>query len=182
LLHATLQREVVGGHSLLYTWAGTDPKAKPIALLAHQDVVPVAPGTDALWKKPPFSGLIEDGFVWGRGTLDDKSNLITQLETVEMLVKSGFKPQRSVYLAFGHDERSGRAPRCGADRGPAPAARRATRVRDRRGLGIDRGSAGRREGPPVALIGMRVSGVGEADVDAAHSPHAVQRERRQTQL
>jgi carboxypeptidase PM20D1 len=107
LVHATLEREVVGGHSLLFTWRGADAKAKPIALLAHQDVVPVAPGTEALWQKPPFAGLVEGGFVWGRGTLDDKSNLITQLEAVEMLIKSGFKPQRTVYLVFGHDEEVG---------------------------------------------------------------------------
>ena len=65
LVHSTLTREVVGGHSLLYTWRGSDSQAKPIALLAHQDVVPVAPGTEALWAQPPFAGLIEDGFVLG---------------------------------------------------------------------------------------------------------------------
>lgn len=107
LVHATLGREVVGGHSLLFTWAGSETKARPIALLAHQDVVPVAPGTDTLWKKPPFAGVVEDGFVWGRGALDNKSNLITQLEAVEMLIKAGFKPQRTVYLVFGHDEEVG---------------------------------------------------------------------------
>ena len=63
LVHATLEREVVGAHSLLFTWRGSDAKAKPIALLAHQDTVPVAPGTDALWKKPPFDGVVEDGMV-----------------------------------------------------------------------------------------------------------------------
>jgi len=107
LVHAQLEREVVGGHSLLFTWRGSDPQAKPFALMAHQDVVPIAPGTEALWKKPPFAGLIEDGVVWGRGTLDDKSNLITQLEAVEMLLKAGFKPRRTVYLVFGHDEEVG---------------------------------------------------------------------------
>ena len=107
LVHATLGREVVGGHSLLFTWPGSDAKAKPIALLAHQDVVPVAPGTETLWKKPPFAGVVEDGFVWGRGALDNKSNLITQLEAVEMLIKAGFKPQRTVHLVFGHDEEVG---------------------------------------------------------------------------
>ena len=107
LVHSTLAREVVGGHSLLYTWRGSDAKAKPIALLAHQDVVPVAPGTETLWAKPPFAGVVEGGFVWGRGTLDNKSNLITQLEAVEALIKSGFKPSRTVYLVFGHDEEVG---------------------------------------------------------------------------
>ncbi len=102
--HATLQRELVGGLSLLYTWPGTDPKAKPILLLAHQDVVPVSPGTESKWTVPPFSGEIRDGFIWGRGSWDDKGNLIAQMEAVEMLVASGFKPRQTVYLAYGHDE------------------------------------------------------------------------------
>jgi carboxypeptidase PM20D1 len=106
LLHATLKLELVG-QSLLYTWAGSDPKAQPFALLAHQDTVPIAPGTEALWKKPPFAGVIEDGMVWGRGTLDNKSNLITQMEAVEALLKAGFKPRRTVYLIAGHDEEVG---------------------------------------------------------------------------
>ena len=107
LVHSSLQREVIGNHSLLFTWRGSDDKAKPMALLAHQDVVPIAPGTEALWKQPPFGGEIDGGFVWGRGALDDKSNLITQLEAVESLLKSGFKPLRTVYLVFGHDEEVG---------------------------------------------------------------------------
>ena len=107
LVHSTLEREVVGEHSLLFTWRGSDAKARPIALLAHQDTVPIAPGTEALWKKPPFDGVVEDGFVWGRGTLDNKSNLITQLEAVEALLKVGFKLRRTVYFVFGHDEEVG---------------------------------------------------------------------------
>ena len=106
-VHATLRREVVGAHSLLFTWPGSDPSLKPVALMAHQDVVPIAPGTEALWKKPPFAGDVADGFVWGRGTLDDTSNLVTQLEALEGLVKAGVKPRRTVYFVFGHDEEVG---------------------------------------------------------------------------
>jgi carboxypeptidase PM20D1 len=107
LVHEKLQREVVGGHSLLFTWKGSDATLPPVALMAHQDVVPIAPGTEQLWKKPPFAGVVEDGFVWGRGTLDDKSNLITQLEALELLLKAGFVPKRTVYLVYGHDEEVG---------------------------------------------------------------------------
>jgi carboxypeptidase PM20D1 len=107
LVHSTLEREVVGDHSLLYAWRGSDQHAPGVALLAHQDVVPIAPGTESLWKKPPFDGVVEDGVVWGRGAIDNKSNLITQLEAVEALIKAGFKPRRSVYLVFGHDEEVG---------------------------------------------------------------------------
>lgn len=105
--HAALQREVIGGKSLLYTWKGSDAKAKPIALLAHQDVVPIAPGTEKEWKAEPFSGEIKEGFVWGRGAWDNKSNLFSQMEAVEMLVASGFQPVRTVYIVMGHDEEVG---------------------------------------------------------------------------
>src|SRR5689334_4380716 len=102
--HAAAKREVVGDYSLLYTWEGSDPKAQPIALLAHQDVVPVAPGTDKSWQHPPWDGVIADGFIWGRGSWDDKGNLYSMLEAAEMLAKAGFKPKRTLYFAFGHDE------------------------------------------------------------------------------
>lgn len=102
--HTALQREVVNGLSLLYTWPGSKPDLKPILLLAHQDVVPVAPGTEGDWAQPPFSGAVKDGFVWGRGSWDDKGNLLSQLEAVEMLLASGFQPERTVYLAYGADE------------------------------------------------------------------------------
>lgn len=102
--HAAAKREIVGDYSLLYTWEGSDPKAQPIALLAHQDVVPVAPGTDKDWQQPPWDGVIADGFIWGRGSWDDKGNLYSMLEAAELLTKAGFKPKRTIYFAFGHDE------------------------------------------------------------------------------
>lgn len=108
LVHSALKREVIGA-SLLYTWNGTDPKALPIALLAHQDVVPIASGTEQAWSVDPFGGVIKDGFVWGRGTLDDKGNILAQLEAVEMLLASGFKPKQTIYLAMGQDEELGGA-------------------------------------------------------------------------
>ncbi len=102
--HAALKREVVGDLSLLYTWPGSNPKAQPILLMAHLDVVPVAPGTEKDWSEEPFSGKVKDGFVWGRGSWDDKGNVMAQLEAVEMLLASGYKPERTVYLAYGADE------------------------------------------------------------------------------
>jgi carboxypeptidase PM20D1 len=102
--HAVAKREVVADLSLLYTWEGFDTKAPPIALLAHQDVVPVAPGTDKDWQHPPYDGVVADGFIWGRGSWDDKGNLYSMLEAAEILAKAGFKPKRTIYFAFGHDE------------------------------------------------------------------------------
>ncbi|MCA6111741.1 M20 family peptidase [Bradyrhizobium cenepequi] len=102
--HAAAKREIIGGFSLLYTWEGSDPRAQSIALLAHQDVVPVAPGTDKDWQQPPYDGVIADGFVWGRGSWDDKGNLYSMLEAAEALANAGFHPKRTIYFAFGHDE------------------------------------------------------------------------------
>ncbi len=101
---AALKREVVANYSLLFTWEGSDPNAKPIALLAHQDVVPIAPGTEGDWDVPPFAGVIKDGFIWGRGSWDDKGNLFAMVEAAEQLAKQGFKPKRTIYFAFGADE------------------------------------------------------------------------------
>ena len=102
--HAVMQREVVGDFSLLYTWKGSDPKLQPIVLMAHQDVVPISPGTEGDWAEQPFAGTVKDGFVWGRGAWDDKGNLIAQMETMELLAGSGFQPKRTIHLAFGADE------------------------------------------------------------------------------
>jgi carboxypeptidase PM20D1 len=104
LVHSRLTREVVAGYSLLYTWTGRNPGAAPILLMSHQDVVPVEPGTERSWTRPPFSGAIADGYVWGRGTMDDKSGVLALLEAVEHLLARGFQPERTVFLAFGHDE------------------------------------------------------------------------------
>jgi carboxypeptidase PM20D1 len=102
--HAAMTREIVAGHSLKFTWAGAATDLAPIALLAHQDVVPVEPGTEADWEAAPFSGAVQGGFVHGRGALDDKGSLIALMEAAEALAASGFQPQRTVIFAFGHDE------------------------------------------------------------------------------
>ena len=105
--HAALEREVVADYSLLYTWRGRDESAQPFLLTSHFDVVPIVPGTQERWTHPPYGGVIADGFVWGRGALDDKVGVLGTLEAVEALVKEGFVPERTVYLAFGHDEELG---------------------------------------------------------------------------
>jgi carboxypeptidase PM20D1 len=109
LVHRTLKLEKVGQYSLLYTWPGSDPSLKPVMLMAHQDVVPIAPGTEETWQHKPFSGDIADGYVWGRGSWDDKSNLLAVLEALEMLAAGGATPKRTIILASGHDEEAGGA-------------------------------------------------------------------------
>jgi carboxypeptidase PM20D1 len=107
LVHARLKRERVGGHSLLFTWAGRNPNALGVLLMAHQDVVPAVGNATGAWRHPPFSGVVTDGFVWGRGAWDDKGRVMAQLEAVESLLRTGVQPERTVYLAFGHDEETG---------------------------------------------------------------------------
>ncbi len=102
--HAAMTREIVGKNTLIYTWKGSDPSLAPILLMAHQDVVPVTPGSEGDWKHPPFSGEIAEGAVWGRGASDDKGSLITLFEGLETLAKGGFKPKRTVIVVSGEDE------------------------------------------------------------------------------
>jgi len=99
-----LEREVIGNYSLLYTWKGSDPNLDPIALTAHMDVVPAREDPDSGWTYPPFSGTVADGYVWGRGAIDCKGVMIGILEAVNFLLKVGFQPKRTIYLAFGEDE------------------------------------------------------------------------------
>lgn len=106
-LHATLKRERVSDYSLLYTWEGRASELEPVALLGHMDVVPVDPASLSEWSHPPFDGVVADGFVWGRGALDIKSTVITTMEAVEGLIRAGYQPERTLYLAFGHDEEIG---------------------------------------------------------------------------
>lgn len=106
-VHTSLKKEVVNNYSLLYTWQGRDESLKPILLMAHQDVVPVTPETEKNWAYPPFEGRIAEGYVWGRGALDDKSSMMAILESIEELILDGFVPKRGIYFAFGHDEEIG---------------------------------------------------------------------------
>jgi len=106
-IHQQLTKETVNGHSLLYTWNGKDAHLKPMLLMGHMDVVPVDSPTERQWTHPPFAGEIADGYLWGRGTMDDKVSVLGILEAVEYLLSAGFQPQRTIYLAFGHDEEIG---------------------------------------------------------------------------
>ena len=106
-VHAALKKETVSDYALLYEWTGTDTQRRPMLLLAHMDVVPANPNSK--WQHPPFSGKLADGYIWGRGAIDDKSSLLGILEAVEALLIEGVQPKRTVYLAFGHDEEIGGA-------------------------------------------------------------------------
>ncbi|KAM6165345.1 N-fatty-acyl-amino acid synthase/hydrolase PM20D1 [Erethizon dorsatum] len=96
-----IQHEVVGKYSHLFTVRGSDPSLQPYMLLAHFDVVP-AP--EEGWEVPPFSGLERDGFIHGRGTLDNKNSVMGILQALELLLIRKYIPQRSFFIALGHDE------------------------------------------------------------------------------
>lgn len=103
--HAASAREMIpGGYSLLFTWTGSDTALDPILLMAHQDVVPVNEGTESDWDAPAFSGEIKNGYVYGRGAIDDKGSMIGQLEALDALARDGFAPKRTILLMLGHDE------------------------------------------------------------------------------
>lgn len=103
---SAMERKLVNGLTPLYVWKGSG-EARPILLTAHYDVVPVEDSSGARWNHPPFGGVIADGFVWGRGTMDDKGALVSMMQSVELLLADGFKPNRDIYFSFGHDEEIG---------------------------------------------------------------------------
>lgn len=107
LVHQSLELQRIADHTLLYEWQGRDSSLKPVLLTAHYDVVPVVPGSESDWIHPPFSGEVADGYIWGRGAMDDKSGVIVMLEAATKLLEEGFAPNRTVYFSFGHDEEVG---------------------------------------------------------------------------
>ncbi len=100
-----LEVETVGDFTLLFTWEGTDEGLDPILLTAHQDVVPIE--SPDSWSHPPFAGEVVDGIVWGRGAVDNKNGVMGLLEAVETMLRENYQPERTVKLAFGHDEEVG---------------------------------------------------------------------------
>lgn len=94
----TLQR--FPGRALLYRWPGRQ-QGEPAVLMAHYDVVPVE---EANWTRPPFEARIENGAMWGRGTLDTKVTFNGILSAADHLIRQGFRPERDVYFAFSGGE------------------------------------------------------------------------------
>ena len=104
---AALEVRRIGGYTPLLTWRGTDASLPPVLFAGHYDVVPVVPGTESSWTHPPFAGTVADGYVWGRGALDNKNAVVGLLEAIGWMLASGERPQRTVYFSFGHDEEVG---------------------------------------------------------------------------
>ena len=86
--------------ALLFRWPGRSSDS-PSVMMAHYDVVPV---NEENWDKPPFDAIIEDGVMWGRGTLDTKVTFNGALFAADHLIATGFVPENDVYFAFSGGE------------------------------------------------------------------------------
>lgn len=86
---------------LLATWRGTDPSLKPLVLSGHIDVVEADPKD---WERDPFTPVVENGYLYGRGSIDMKTSAALAVASLVELRKSGFKPRRTIVVAFSGDE------------------------------------------------------------------------------
>lgn len=107
LADSLLEHKTFNSFSHLYKWQGSDSSLKPIILMGHLDVVPVIEKNLSEWKVDPFAGTIKNDTIWGRGAIDDKVGVIGIMEAVELLLSKNFKPKRTMYFTFGHDEEIG---------------------------------------------------------------------------
>lgn len=87
--------------TLVARYRGTDPSAKPILVGGHMDVVSAFRED---WERDPFTAVIEDGFVFGRGASDNKFGITSMVTTLLWLKQEGFKPRRDIILALTGDE------------------------------------------------------------------------------
>ena len=163
-VHGAMRRTILPNRTLVYHWPGSDASLAPVILMAHQDVVPVTPGTEGDWKYPPFAGTIADGAVWGRGTVDDKGSLVGLFEALDALAKSGFQPKRGIYLVSGHDEEAGGS-------GAIAAAAKLKAAGVKAIYTLDEGSIVLTDTPvidgPAIMIGIAEKGYGTLKVTAS---------------
>ncbi|KAF9529825.1 hypothetical protein CPB83DRAFT_851636 [Crepidotus variabilis] len=105
-IHSQLDLSIVNEYALIYTWRGTNRDLKPLMLTGHLDVVPVDTDLNQ-WTHPPFAGASDETWIYGRGSSDCKNNVIGIMTSIEQLLSVGWKPKRTIILAFGNDEEIG---------------------------------------------------------------------------
>ncbi len=93
-------KHTIAPAGVIYHWKGQSSET-PWVLMSHYDVVPVE---ETMWDEEPFSAVLKDGEIWGRGTVDTKSTLLGVMEAAETLIADGFTPKNDIYLCFGGDE------------------------------------------------------------------------------
>ena len=159
----TLTREVHDG-TLLYHWQGRDAKALPILLMGHQDVVPAS---EEGWTCPPFAGEVKDGVLYGRGTLDDKCNIFTQMSAIEQLLKEGFVPACDVWLEYSINEEISGHGAANAVKWFQSKGIRFAIVLDEGGAVVDRAMPGMDR--PYAVVGITEKGYIDVKITAKGS-------------
>jgi acetylornithine deacetylase/succinyl-diaminopimelate desuccinylase-like protein len=92
---------VNGTATLVARYPGSDASLKPMLLLGHMDVVEAKP---ADWERDPFTAVEENGYIFGRGSEDNKFDVSMIVATLASLKREGFKPKRTIILALSGDE------------------------------------------------------------------------------
>lgn len=103
-LYTEIFETAPGRGNLLVKYPGCDSSLSPLILLSHLDVVPADPSA---WKQPPFGGVIQDGYIWGRGAVDTKQLTVMELMSLILLKRSGITPRQDIYLLATADEERG---------------------------------------------------------------------------
>jgi acetylornithine deacetylase/succinyl-diaminopimelate desuccinylase-like protein len=86
---------------LIATWPGSDPSLGPVVISAHMDVVEAKPED---WERDPFTPVVENGYVYGRGASDTKFEASLAVASLIELRRQGFRPRRSIVVAYSGDE------------------------------------------------------------------------------
>ena len=159
-VHEKLEKTVLNG-TLIYRWEGADKEKQPILFMGHQDVVPAS---DEGWSVPAYSGVVKDGCLYGRGTLDCKGTMYVQLQAVEELVSEGFTPPCDVYLEYSINEETGGDGAAAAMRHLRDKGIRFAFVLDEGGAVIDEAVPGMDK--PYAVLGVTEKGYMDVKITA----------------
>ena len=86
---------------LIARWPGSDPTLKPLVISGHMDVVEAKP---ADWTRDPFTPVVENGYLFGRGATDMKLDGTIAIASLIELRREGFRPRRDIVIEFSGDE------------------------------------------------------------------------------